>query len=55
VATLVMFEHLKMRVQTWRRYRRALTELEVHSDRELADLGILRCDLNRLAREMARR
>jgi uncharacterized protein YjiS (DUF1127 family) len=50
-----MFEHLKYRVRAWRRYRRTLTELEVHSDRELAELGVFRCDLDRVARETARR
>ncbi len=50
-----MFEQMKHQMQNWQRYRRALAELNVHSDRELADLGIMRCDLPRLARETARR
>jgi uncharacterized protein YjiS (DUF1127 family) len=46
-----MFDQVKFRVRSWRRYRRALAELEIHSDRELAELGFLRCDLPRVARE----
>ena len=29
----------------WRRLRRAERELEAHSDRDLADLGLRRCDI----------
>lgn len=49
-----MFDHMKYRVRSWRRYRRALNELEIHTDRELADLGFMRCDLPRIARESSR-
>lgn len=34
-------------------YRRTLEELNVLSDRELADLGFSRCDLPRIARDSA--
>jgi uncharacterized protein YjiS (DUF1127 family) len=50
-----MFDQMKHRVRSWRRYRRVLSELEIHSDRELAELGLLRCDLPRVARETAKR
>lgn len=36
--------------QNWRRYRRTLHELQGLNDRELADLGIGRGDLRRVAR-----
>lgn len=32
-------------------YRRTLSELRALSDRELADFGVVRCDIRRLARE----
>lgn len=35
------------------RYRRALGELERMSERELAELGLHRCDIPRVAREAA--
>jgi len=49
-----MFEVLKSRYSTWKRYSRTLQELEALSTRELADLGISRSDIPRLAREAAR-
>lgn len=49
-----MLAHMKSRVRGWRRYRRALGELELHSDRELAEMGFMRCDLPRIARESSR-
>jgi uncharacterized protein YjiS (DUF1127 family) len=49
-----MFNRMRHRVRQWRRYRRTLAELEIHSDRDLAELGLLRCDLPRVARETAR-
>ena len=39
------------RVRRWRRYRTTVRELENLSGRELADLGIHRSDIGRLARE----
>lgn len=49
-----MFEVLKSRYASWKRYSRTLNELESLSNRELADLGIARADIPRLAREAAR-
>ena len=49
-----MFEVLKSRYTTWKRYTRTLQELEALSSRELADLGISRADIPRLAREAVR-
>ncbi|WP_373504917.1 DUF1127 domain-containing protein [Aestuariivirga sp.] len=49
-----MFEVLKSRYSTWKRYARTVSELESLSNRELADLGISRVDIHRLAREAAR-
>ena len=49
-----MFEVLKSRYSNWKRYSRTLQELESLSNRELADLGISRADIGRLAREAAR-
>jgi uncharacterized protein YjiS (DUF1127 family) len=51
---MTMFEVLKSRYSTWKRYSRTLQELESLSNRELADLGIARVDIPRLAREAAR-
>ncbi len=36
--------------QNWRRYRETVGELDRLSNRELADLGIQRGDISRLAR-----
>ena len=49
-----MFETLKARYSTWKRYTRTVQELESLSNRELTDLGISRVDIPRLAREAAR-
>ncbi len=49
-----MFEVLKTRYATWKRYARTVQELEMLSNRDLADLGIARSDIPRLAREAAR-
>jgi uncharacterized protein YjiS (DUF1127 family) len=35
------------------RYRKALTELSMLNDRELADLGLSRCDIYEVARSSA--
>ena len=50
-----MFEGLKTRYSRWQRYSRTVSELEGLSNRDLADLGINRVDIQRLAREAARR
>lgn len=46
-----MFEVLKTRYAKWQRYSRTVSELEALSNRDLADLGISRSDIHRLARE----
>jgi uncharacterized protein YjiS (DUF1127 family) len=42
------------RIASWRRYRATLTELSELTDRQLADIGILRADIARVARASAR-
>ena len=37
--------------RAWKRYDTAMQELSYLTDRELADIGISRCDIPRLARE----
>jgi uncharacterized protein YjiS (DUF1127 family) len=49
-----MFESLKARYSTWKKYSRTVAELESLSNRELADLGLGRSDITRIAREAAR-
>jgi uncharacterized protein YjiS (DUF1127 family) len=49
-----MFETLKSRYAKWRRYSRTVSELEALSNRDLADLGLSRSDIYRVAREAAR-
>jgi uncharacterized protein YjiS (DUF1127 family) len=49
-----MFEVLKTRYSTWKRYSRTVNELSALSNRELADLGLARGDIQRIAREAVR-
>ena len=49
-----MFDVLKSRITTWKRYSRTVNELQALSNRELSDLGIPRGDIARVAREAAR-
>jgi uncharacterized protein YjiS (DUF1127 family) len=49
-----MFEVLKTRISAWRRYNRTVSELNALSNRELADLGIVRADISKIAREAVR-
>jgi uncharacterized protein YjiS (DUF1127 family) len=49
-----MFETLKTRITTWKRYSRTVSELQSLSTRELADLGIARADISRIAKEAVR-
>jgi uncharacterized protein YjiS (DUF1127 family) len=49
-----MFDFLSRRYQRWRLYNRTVTELESLSNRDLADLGIARSDIPRIARDAAR-
>jgi len=46
-----MFNTLKTRYSRWQRFKRTVSELEGLSNRDLADLGIARSDIRRLARE----
>ena len=46
-----MFDFLSRRYRRWKVYSRTVTELQSLSNRELADLGIARCDIPRVARE----
>ena len=41
------------RFQNWRRYRAAVRELSLLSDRELSDLGLSRFDIDLVARRSA--
>ena len=45
-----MFEVLKSRITTWKRYSRTVNELQALTNRELSDLGIARADISRIAR-----
>ena len=40
--------------QNWQRYGHVVEELSQLSDRELADIGINRCDIARIARGQSR-
>ena len=42
-------------LRSWRRYNQSLRELSQLGDRELADIGITRSDIARIAREDSRR
>jgi uncharacterized protein YjiS (DUF1127 family) len=41
-------------IRDWQRYGRDEQELSHLSDRELADIGISRCDIRRIARGQSR-
>ena len=41
-------------VRRWKRYSRTVSELNHLSNRELADLGLTRSDIPRIAREATR-
>ncbi len=44
-----MFAAIVRSIQGWKRYHRSLNELSRLGDRELADIGISRSDIPRLA------
>lgn len=48
-----MFEILKSRIASRKRYRHTMNELGALSNRELADIGISRSDIQRIAKETA--
>jgi uncharacterized protein YjiS (DUF1127 family) len=49
-----MFETLKTRIAAWKRYNRTVSELNALTNRELADLGIMRADIGAIARQSAK-
>ncbi len=49
-----MFEVLKSRIATWKRYKTTVSELNLLSNRDLEDLGMKRYDIERIAREASR-
>mgnify|MGYP006318691779 FL=1 len=49
-----MFEQLKTRFTTWKKYNRTVAELSVLSNRELDDLGFARGDSPQIARQASR-
>ena len=44
-----MFAALVRMIRDWKRYNRSVTELSRLGDRELADIGISRSDIQRVA------
>ena len=46
-----MFDFFKDGIKRWNRYHSTRRELNLLTDRELADLGILRADIPRIARD----
>jgi uncharacterized protein YjiS (DUF1127 family) len=44
-----MLAHIIRVLREWNHYNRSLNELSRLSDRELADIGISRCDIPRVA------
>jgi uncharacterized protein YjiS (DUF1127 family) len=45
-----MFANLIHFIREWKRYNRSRNELSRLGDRELADIGISRCDIPRILR-----
>jgi uncharacterized protein YjiS (DUF1127 family) len=52
--TKLMLSPIIRFIRNWRRYGRDVQELSHWSDRELADIGITRCDIRRIARGQSR-
>ncbi len=50
-----MLSHLIRLFRAWRRYEASLRELSRLGDRELADIGVTRSDIPRIAWESAQR
>ena len=50
-----MFANLVRLVREWKRYNRSMSELSRLGDRELADIGISRSDIQRVAWNAAHR
>ena len=51
---MFLFSNLVRMVRAWRNYDKSLRELNRLGDRELADIGISRSDIQRIAWENAR-
>jgi uncharacterized protein YjiS (DUF1127 family) len=51
---MFLFSNLVRMVRIWRNYDKSLRELNRLGDRELADIGISRSDIQRIAWENAR-
>ena len=51
---MFLFSNLVRMVRVWRNYDKSLRELSRLGDRELADIGISRSDIQRIAWENAR-
>ena len=51
--TMVDLKTLSDKLNAWRRYREAVRELSQLSDRELADIGVRRGDIETIARRGA--
>lgn len=49
-----MLRNLRNRYIRWQKYSRTYSELQNLTDRDLADLGISRGDISRIAREAVR-
>jgi len=50
-----MFASIARLFQAWKRHEQVARELSHLSDRELADIGITRSDIDRIASEVAQR
>ena len=50
-----MLSHLIRMFRAWRRYEASVRELSLLGDRELADIGVTRSDIPRIAWETAQR
>ena len=51
----MFLSHVLSALRQWRRYNRSLSELSRLGDRELADIGITRGDIPRVAWESSER
>jgi len=49
-----MFDFLSRRYHRWKVYNRTVAELESLTNRDLADLGIARCDIPKIVRDSLR-
>lgn len=47
-----MFENMYKHIKKSTRYKKTIDELSKLTDRELSDIGISRCDIPRIAKEV---